>query len=100
MSSLMPKMSKIINSNNYLIRQKILVIIDKTANNVGRSVLSEYLHVVTTLLSDKTPNIRMLAMKVAGSKPILLDKKIETQLLKLKDDKDMEVRQTAKLVTA
>lgn len=38
--NIVPKLGKISNNSNYLIRQKMLVIMDETALCVGRSVIS------------------------------------------------------------
>lgn len=48
------------------------------------------------MLADKTPNIRMMALKCIYSNKKLLDKGSETLLSKLKDDNDMEIKQAAK----
>lgn len=96
--NLIPKLSVISSHTNYLIRQKILVIVDETSQNVGRPVISDYKIFVASMLGDKIPNIRAMGMKVVASSSSLLDKSIEMQLLKMKDDGDPEVRKAARLI--
>lgn len=42
-----------------------------------------------SLLSDKIPNIRVIGMKIACSRPNLVDKGVEAQLSKLREDADL-----------
>ena len=61
-------------------------------------MILEYRAILISMLNDSIPNIRTLAMKVAGSKLTLMDKIVESQILKMKQDTDLEVRQAAKLI--
>ena len=81
---------------NYLIRQRIIYIINETAEFVSLAWLGNYRKVVGEMLADKIPNIRMLALKSVISNRRLLDKGYEGLVYKLKEDNDIEIKQVAK----
>ena len=90
-TKLIPKLNKIVTNTQYLIRQKILTIILETAATVGKSIIVEYKAIISMMLKDKTPNIRMLSMRVVVCNQNLLDKVICSQLITMKDDPDIEL---------
>lgn len=48
------------------------------------------------MLADKTPNIRMLALKTVCDNRKLMSKNSESIIGKMKDDIDMEIKQAAR----
>ena len=73
-SHLIPKVLKLKDEVSYLMRQKLLHIIDQTADSVAPATLGEYKKVVGSFLADRIPNIRVLALKVLSTKKKLGDK--------------------------
>ena len=81
---------------SYLIRQKLLRVIEKTIDYVSSQTMNEYRKVLAVLLSDKIPNIRLLALKIVCGNKKVTDKMVENYLYKLKDDPDSEIKQIMK----
>ena len=81
---------------SYLIRQKLLRVIEKTIDYVSSQTMNEYRKVLSVLLSDKIPNIRLLALKIVCGNKKVADKMVENYLYKLKDDPDSEIKQIMK----
>ena len=81
---------------NYLIRQRIIHIINETVEFVSLAWVGNYRKVIGEMLADKIPNIRMLALRSVISNRRLLDKSYEGLVYKLKEDSDIEIKQVAK----
>jgi hypothetical protein len=81
---------------SYLIRQKLLQIIDLTTAATTAKYLNDYKKIVLGMLSDPVPNIKIKCLKVLTANKKLCDKMIEAQIDKLKDDSDGDVQRLAK----
>lgn len=93
---MLPYLVRLKDEPNYLIRQRIISIISETVDSVSVPWLANYRKIIVEMLTDKVPNIRMLALKTVHSKKKLLDKICENVVCKMKDDNDMEIKQVAK----
>jgi uncharacterized protein YchJ len=92
----LPEIVKAKEDISYLIRQRVINIINETVDYVSPTWQSTYAKIISSLLSDKTPNIRVLALKSICENRKLLDKNYENVIGKLKDDSDVEIKQLAK----
>lgn len=88
------------NSPNYLQRQLILHVIDRTARHVSLDVLNNsYFPVMLNLSKDKVPNIRFLIVKILKNNVSLLgNMRFKTLLDSLSDDKDQEIKAEVKTI--
>ena len=87
-TNLIPKLLRLKDEVSYLMRQKLLNIIDQTADHVSAATLSEYKKIVGSFLMDRIPNIRVSALKVFISKKKLADKTLENMVGRMKEDPD------------
>lgn len=76
----------------------MLVIIENTAGVVDQTILTQYRGILSAMLGDKVPNIRVLAITVASAQPTLVDKTVGGCLGKLKEDTDQETRMALKTI--
>lgn len=92
----LPELLKSKDDPNYLIRQRVIGIISETVDNVSIPWMTIYSKTIGGLLSDRIPNIRVLALKSICENRKLMDKSSENIVYKLKDDSDLEIKQIAK----
>ena len=79
-----------------MIRQKILMIIEKSLEYCSNKYISEYRKILTNYLADPIPNIKLKALKIVGENRKICDKAMEKEIEKNKDDMDTEVQRAAK----
>lgn len=93
-NKMIPKLLAIQNCPNYLQRQLILHIIDRTARHVSLDILNNsYFPVMLNLGKDRVPNIRYLIVKILKNNVSLLgNMRFKTLLDSLTDDKDQEIK--------
>ena len=51
---------------NYLIRQKVLAIIENTLDCANTKYMADYKKTLMSYLGDKIPNIKLKAIKILG----------------------------------
>ena len=73
---------------SYLIRLKLLQIIDQTTAATTTKYLNDCKKIMLGMLSDPVPNVKLRSLKVLISNKKLCDKMTEAQIDKLKDDGD------------
>ena len=99
-ANLIPQISKLKDNKSYLLRQNTILIIEKTYNKVSDSTLNNvYRPIMSSLVNDKVPNLRALALNALKENHGIIDKQIEVALGNLRDEKDIEVRSQLKTLT-
>ena len=99
--NVMPKLAGAKENANYLKRQNMLCIIEKTSSNVSEKTFKEvYQNIVASYLNDKVPNVRVKTMQVLKANSKLNSPAAERTIEKLKEDKDVEVREALKRLRA
>jgi len=84
---------------SYIKKQNLLEIIDKTAAVVSEKVFKEvYQGTILSYLADKVPNVKLKSMQVVKGNSKLINSTIEKQVDKLKEDKDVEIKDLAKKI--
>jgi hypothetical protein len=69
----------------------------KTTSNVSEKALKDvYQNTIIACLADKVPNVRIKSVQVLRSNNKLSNAAAEKQFEKLKEDKDLEVREVVK----
>ena len=99
--NIIPKVFSSKENQNYIKKQNLLDIIEKTAPHVSEKSLKEtYQSTLMSCISDKVPNVRVKSIQVLKANSKLINPAIEKFVDKLKEDKDHEVRDLAKKLRA
>lgn len=85
-------------SSSYLVRMKLLQVIEKTMDCGNQKYTGEYKKILSNLLTDNIPNIKLKIVKILSENRKMMDKVLEAQIDKLKEDPDMEVQRAAKQI--
>ena len=75
---------------------KLLQVIEKTLDCGNQKYLAEYKKMLSNLLVDPIPNVKLKIIKLLSENRKMVDKVLEVQVDKLKDDPDIEVQRAAK----
>lgn len=96
---LLPKLFYMKENLSYIKKQNLLEIIDKTAAVVSEKAFKEvYQGTILSYLADKVPNVKLKSMQVVKGNSKLINSTIEKQVDKLKEDKDVEIKDLAKKI--
>ena len=82
------EIQKLKNHPSYLIRQKILMIIEKSLEYSTNRYISEYRKILTNYLGDPIPNIKLKALKIVSENRKICDKAMEKEIERNREDTD------------
>ena len=96
-TKLIPRLTPIQNSSNYLQRQLILLVIERVARYVPADHMSaHFLPILQALSKDKVPNIRYMVAKVIKTAQLASNVKCRIIVETLAEDRDAEVKNEAR----
>ena len=99
--NVIPKVFASKDNISYIKKQNLLEIIEKTSNCVSDKTLKDtYQTTVVSYINDKVPNVRLKTMQVLKGNSKLSCPTVDKLVEKLRDDKDIEIREFARKLRA